>query len=366
MKDYRVYKIPTDSPEDVSGLKDLLNSKEIKPEEIVAIMNMTEGLGFARGYANLAHSVLLAEELGCTIEEVPRKIPLIMIGGCSGLVAPYSAVFVEREGKEETAKKDEKRFAFGVSVTRDFKPEEQGTSVQIEAVKDATLDAMKKARIADVKDIHCVQVKGPWLTPALIAEAEKRGEKVVTNNLDLAGGYSRGASALGAAVALGEVRSNQAKDALLEDLTVHSSFASASSGTERTNCAVIVMGNSTHSSSKYRIGHGIMKDGADAAGVIEAIKNAGLNTGLDNIESVQQKIDHVFVKSAVDGTGSCRGRRHVLTSDFLAPYSWLLGKAVIHATVTSIVGDPMMQVSGGFEHQGPLGGGLVAVITLAD
>jgi cyanuric acid amidohydrolase len=57
----------------------------------------------------------------------------------------------------------------------------------------------------------------------------------------------------------------------------------------------------------------------------------------------------------------CRGRRHVLNTDFLG-YAWLVGKAVIHATVTAVVGDPMMQVSGGGEHQAPLGGGLVAVI----
>jgi cyanuric acid amidohydrolase len=256
--------------------------------------------------------------------------------------------------------------ALGVSVTRHFLPEEQGGSVQIEEVKRAVGEAMKQADIKDVKDVHCVQVKGPWLTPARIGDAERRGKKVITTNLDVAGAYSRGASALGVAAALGEISDAKAVKALLKDMTVHSRIASTSSGTERTNCAVIVVGNSASSASHYRVGHGVMKDGVDIQGVLEAIENAGVEIQSTVDDAVRSKIDHVFVKSAVDGKGTCRGRRHVLTSDYLAPYSWLLGKAVIHATVTSIVGDPMMQVSGGYEHQGPLGGGLVCVIAKAD
>jgi len=362
VNDYRVYKLPTDAPDDVFYLKALVDSGEIKASEIRALMNMTEGDGFARGFASLAFSVYLSGQLGWAVADVPKRIPLIMIGGCSGLVAPYAGVFVRRQGRETAGGK--KRFAFGVTLTRDFLPEEQGTVAQIDAVAEATTKAMKEAAI-DKADVHCAQIKGPWLTPARIQDAEKRGKKVVSTDLGLAGGYSRGASALGVAVALGEITRAKAQASLLKDLTVHSDLASASSGTERTNCAVIVMGNSLSSSSDYVIGHGVMKDGADPDGVIDALKSAGLDVSGGVTKAVRDRIDHVFLKSAVDGAGSCRGRRHVLTSDYLAPFSWLLGKAVIHATVTSVVGDPMMQVSGGFEHQGPLGGGLVAVVAKA-
>jgi cyanuric acid amidohydrolase len=51
-----------------------------------------------------------------------------------------------------------------------------------------------------------------------------------------------------------------------------------------------------------------------------------------------------------------------MQTDYLAPYSWLIAKSVIHATVAGQLGDPMMQVSGGGEHQGPPGGGLVSVV----
>lgn len=37
-------------------------------------------------------------------------------------------------------------------------------------------------------------------------------------------------------------------------------------------------------------------------------------------------------------------------------------RAVVSAVIASVLGDPMVYVSGGAEHQGPTGGGPVAVI----
>jgi cyanuric acid amidohydrolase len=42
-----------------------------------------------------------------------------------------------------------------------------------------------------------------------------------------------------------------------------------------------------------------------------------------------------------------------------------VARAVVTAVVASVVGDPMVYISGGAEHQGPSGGGPVAVIAHA-
>jgi cyanuric acid amidohydrolase len=174
---------------------------------------------------------------------------------------------------------------------------------------------------------------------------------------------ARGGAALGVAAALGEIDRKKLTDAdIANNWSLWSDIGSTSSGMERTTFAVIVMGNSKSSRSPYRIGHAPMKDGIDVKGVYDALASAGIKTSSPLAMGADNPVDHVFVKSAVDGTGACRGRRHVLASDFLGGYSWLIGKAVIHATVAGIVGDPMMQVSGGGEHQGRPGGGHVAVI----
>ena len=53
----QVHKIPMNSPSDVSGIESLIESGELKPETIVAIVAKTEGNGlvndFSRGFAEL-------------------------------------------------------------------------------------------------------------------------------------------------------------------------------------------------------------------------------------------------------------------------------------------------------------------------
>ena len=59
--------------------------------------------------------------------------------------------------------------------------------------------------------------------------------------------------------------------------------------------------------------------------------------------------------------GSVRKRRHTMLDDSDIN-STRHARAVVNAVIASIVGDPMVYVSGGSEHQGPAGGGPVAVI----
>jgi len=73
----------------------------------------------------------------------------------------------------------------------------------------------------------------------------------------------------------------------------------------------------------------------------------------------------VLVNAGADYVGSVRGRRHVLHSDFLSPFSGIQAKAVAHAVVATIVGDTMFLASAVAEHQGPPGANLVCVIAEA-
>ena len=64
---------------------------------------------------------------------------------------------------------------------------------------------MKRAAIADDADVHWVQIKCSLLTSERMADAASRGATTATDNTYASMGLSRGASALGAALALGEV-----------------------------------------------------------------------------------------------------------------------------------------------------------------
>ncbi|MEJ7669612.1 MAG: ring-opening amidohydrolase [Casimicrobiaceae bacterium] len=360
MKAHRIMKVPQNAPDDLGSVEKALKEQGVAPSQIKAVMCQTEGDGLARGYASLAFSVFFHRALGWDIRDVPRRIPLIMIGGCSGLVTPYAALFVEDKTLDGEA--DEPGLSIGSSTTPDIDIEAFGKTAMVDMVADAVRAAMDEAGLKR-EDIHNVQIKAPWPeTPALIA-AKKAGKNVATLDGGRAGALARGSGALGVAVALNEIDRKRLTDAdICDNWSLRSDIASASAGTERTNVAVIVMGNSRKSRSPYRIGHGVMRDGIDVGGVYAALASAGISAKSPLEHGPENPVDHVFLKSAVEMATECRGRRHTLTTDYLAPYSWLIAKAAIHASVASVVGDPMMQVSGGGEHQGPQGGGLVAVV----
>src|SRR5690349_11444054 len=97
-------------PGDVSGLADLLDSGELRAEDVVAILGKTEGNGgvndFTRGYATFACEVLLAERLGVPREEIGRRVALVMSGGTEGVMSPHLTVFARREVEARPASED--------------------------------------------------------------------------------------------------------------------------------------------------------------------------------------------------------------------------------------------------------------------
>lgn len=359
----RILKVPMGAPHDLSSVAPTLEAAGLKPEHVRAVMCMTEGDGFARGFCELAFANYFADALGLPRASVPRRIPMIMIGGCSGLVSPYAALFCEDPGLwVQPGSAAGGGLAIAVGTTADISMVDFGRPRMVELVAAKVRELVEKAGMTPA-DVHCVQIKAPWPSGAALSAAAATGVSVATTSEGVAGLLSRSAGALGVALALEELPAGAITDqAIGRNFNLYSQVASASAGTERTDVAVMVMGNAPCSASPFRIGHALLKDGADLSGVYSALASAGVGADRPLSPGPDNPVDHVFLKSAVELTGSCRGRRHVLGSDYLGPYSWLIAKAVVHTLVTSVVGDPMMQVSGGGEHQGIPGGGAVAIV----
>src|SRR2546430_14672044 len=85
---------------------------------------------------------------------------------------------------------------------------------------------------------------------------------------------SSGTTALGIAVALGEIDLPADAD-VLHDRSLYSSVASCSSGVELDQAQVVVVGNAVGVGGRYRIGHSVMRDALDADGIWGAIREAG-------------------------------------------------------------------------------------------
>jgi cyanuric acid amidohydrolase len=361
MQTAHVYRIPTAGPEDVSGLQALFDKGLLAPGEIIAVLGKTEGNGcvndFTRGYSTFVLKTMLAEALNVSRGEIAKRVAFIMSGGTEGVISPHLTVFARKNSNGGAAAGGAKNLSIGVSHSRTFRPEEIGRMAQVEGVAEAVQAALADAAMTDSQDVHFVQIKCPLLTSERIEEAAARGKSVATHDTYESMGYSRGASALGVAVALGEVKAADVTDAkICKDWSLYSGVASTSAGIELMNCEIIVMGNVAGSNSDFVVGHSVMKDAIDAEGVREALKAAGIDSS-----SNANGIVNVFAKAEADPSGYVRGARHTMLNDSDVNHS-RMARAVVGGVIASIIGDPTAYVSGGAEHQGPSGGGPVAVI----
>ena len=263
-----VVRIPTKGPGDVSGLMQLIDAGKVAPSSILAVLGKTEGNGgvndFTREYAMAALCDALSPHLKLAPRAVDGKIAFVMSGGTEGVLSPHLTVFTRTLAADAANNATGgKRLSIGIAHTRDFLPEEIGRKVQIEETVAGVHSAMRDAGIDDVSDVHFVQIKCPLLTSERIEAALHRGCKTITARAYASMAYSRGASALGVARALGEINGDIEQERVLKDWDMFSSVASCSAGIELMHNTVIVMGNSGFSLSPFVIGHAVMRDSID-------------------------------------------------------------------------------------------------------
>jgi len=362
-----VFRIPMRGPADISGLIALIKSGTLNPQHIVAILGKTEGNGgvndFTREYAAAALCVGLSPFLGLPPALVEERIAFVMSGGTEGVLSPHLTVFTRKPAADHAG---EKRLSIGIAVTRAFLPEEIGRAVQVEETAAAVLEAMRDAAITDREDVHYVQIKCPLLTAERVEAALARGKATVTKSSYNSMAWSRGASSLAVAVALNEIPVPVADDAILQDWGLYSGVASASAGIELMRGVVIVFGNSVHASGRYVMGHGMMRDAIDLDGLLQAFSSAGLVSRGSPMEIATNRIVNVFAKAEASPNGHVRGFRHTMLDDTDIS-STRHARAAVGGLIAGLAGCGAVYVSGGAEHQGPPGGGPVAVIaTVAD
>jgi cyanuric acid amidohydrolase len=180
----------------------------------------------------------------------------------------------------------------------------------VEKVAAGVKIAMERAGITDPADVHYVQTKTPLLTLDTITDAKRRGHDVWTEDTLKSMDVSNSTTALGIAVALGEIEMPTAEQ-IHKDLSLFSSVASCSSGVELDQAQIVVLGNVRGVGGRVRIRRNIMLDDSDVHW-------------------------HRQIKSCVGGV------------------------------VASVTGDPAVFVSVAAVHQGPSGGGPVIAIVEPD
>jgi cyanuric acid amidohydrolase len=361
----RVHRIPAAAPDDVDGIRALVSSGELDPGGIVAILGKTEGNGcvndFTRGFASATLTRLISDLTGESLDAVERRVVLVMSGGTEGGLSPHWLVF-EVVASQRSPHDGAKSLAVGTAITRAFLPHEIGRAAQIEATADAVREAMRGAKITSPDDVHYVQVKCPLLTKARVAEAAAAGHTVATDDTLKSMAYSRGASALGVALALGEhEREAIADDAVCRNLTLFSRCASTSAGVELLENQILVIGNSAAWSGDFVIAHDVMADAIDTAALARVLGQLEIAAAIPLGPDAQSRVAAVLAKAEPSRSGVIRGSRHTMLDD-----SDISGtrhaRALVGGVLSGVLGTTTLFVSGGAEHQGPDGGGPLAII----
>jgi len=328
-------------PGDVSELAALIEAGEVRPHDIRAIIGKTEGNGglndFTRGFFTQTLMFMLASHISESPWMLADRIPCVLSGGTEGALSPHYMVF----SVADEAAPGQRGLALGTAFTEPTPARQIGRLDQVEAVADAVEAAMRAAGIARPEDVALVQVKAP--------AAQEPDPDARSQDAKALMALSRAAAALGAGIAIGDVDADLVSEAsLLGDFSLFSNRVSISSGVEVTCNEVIVFGYAEGWSQGIVAGVAPMADLLDLAGVQAAFAAA------------PGEVLGVIAKGEPDRSGAIRGQRHTMLGDTDIDAQRHL-RGALGAIVAAVAGDGRVFVSGGAEHQGPPGGGLVCV-----
>jgi len=358
-----VRKVPLHSVSDASELAKLIDDGVMAADRVVAIIGKTEGNGGVNDYTRIIADRAFREVLvdkGAPADQV-KKVPIVWSGGTDGVLSPHATIFATVDTVDDDPALDEPRLTVGFAMSEVLAPEDIGRTAMITKVADAVKEAMARAGIDDPGDVHYVQTKTPLLTIHTIRDAKSRGKTVWTEHTHESMDLSNGCTALGVAVALGEIEMPGDAD-VMHDRSLFSAVASCSSGVELDQAQVVVVGNTTGVGGRYRIGHSVMKDALDQDGLWEAIRSAGLELPeRPHTSDLDGRLVNLFLKCEASQDGEVRGRRNAMLDDSDVHWHRQI-KACVGGVTAAVTGDPAVFVSVSAAHQGPEGGGPVAAI----
>lgn len=335
-----VVRLVTSGPADVP-LDGGSNAELISVPHVVAVVGKTEGNGCVNDFSRDLSTRAWRDYLG-------PEVVAIMSGGTEGVLSPHVTLLGDDGVRDPGAGWG---LAVGAGATPALEPDQIGRRAQVDAVAAAVRSAATSAGIP-ASEVHLVLVKCPLLTSEQIQRAASSGVQLVTGDPLASMGASRAASALGVGRGLEEIDDEAVDRALAGDDDVWSAIASTSSGVELSHCEIVVVGNAPDVGGDLRVASVVMADALD----IEAVQHL-----ISRIRGEGGDIVQLFAKAEPAPSGEIRGRRHTMSTDSDVSAT-RHARAAVGGLLAGLLGESAIYVSGGAEHQGPPGGGPVAVV----
>lgn len=344
----------TEGPGDVAGLETILSGLPQGDISRLALVAKTEGTAtindFSRELA-LSSAERTIERFGGT--DLLDSSTLIFSTGSEGVLSPvvYVLAAIGDDGGGER-----ERLVIGGARTRAMTAGELVTPTHARLIAGAVREAMAEAGLAR-DEVSLVFVKSPILSHR---DAAETGDPAVIARAG-SSGQSRGAAALGVALALGELSDTEIEDTRIGvDLHRHSNRTMSFSGTEVEVGEVLVLGNRPGAGGSTRVFSGSMTDILDARSLRGLFRTAGCPFDDTGEIATPELLRAVFVKAGVAPDGRVRGERTTVFHSDLDPDKHM--RATASGVIGGILGTGRVFVSGGTEHQAPPGGGLCACI----
>lgn len=279
-------------------------------------------------------------------ERAPSAVSVVS-GGTEGVLSPHATLLFEEDSTED----GHGDLVIGVGKTPTIDWADLGTETHARAVSHAVEVIRDNLGVAS-GDVAFVLVKCPLLTQDRIEQVKAAGREPAAEEPYESMAASRAASALGTALALGELNNQELARGLAGDRNVWSAVASASAGAELDACNIVVLARKPDSGGSLCATNVVMGDAIDATGVLKAITAISESGG---------RLRQIFAKADPDPTGTIRGHRHTMLTDSDL-HSTRHARAAVGGLLAGLAADPMIYVSGGAENQGPPGGGPVVII----
>lgn len=357
------FRVPLEHTSDVSGLDRLVKEGRLRADDIIAVTGKTEGWqeeDTSRLDADRAIRGFLLDR-GSRLKDHIGQIPMVFTAGGVGILTPHIVVYTRTLG--EPISGNTPRLTIGIARSSLIRPEWMTTRKIIEANTDTVRQAALEANL-DPGELEYIVGKTYYPTPQDFGEARASGHPIPELGSKALHRRASGAAGLGVAIAAEGMPMPKAED-VGERLDLWSSRAAISAnewepvGGDGPQTQLIAFGNRSGAGGRLRVGHATMADMLDVAALPRAIRRAGLDVNDGPLsQEHRDRIIAVYVKHSVPIDGRLRGHRQVTQNPEYARQA----KAALGGMFSAFLQDNHIWISGSATHQGPVGGGTVAVV----
>jgi barbiturase len=357
------FRVPLDNTSDTAGLKRLVTEGRLRADDVIAVTGKTEG--WQRGEtsrvdADRAIRRFLLDN-GTRSASSIDDVPMVFTTGGIGILTPHVVVYT-RVSAQPSAD-DTGRLAMGVARSELIRPEWMATSRIVEANADAVRAAAADAGIKS-DAVEYVVGKAYYPTHQDFADARAAGHHIPELDDRALFRKASGAAGLGVAVAA-DGMPMPAADEVGKQLELWSAKVAVSAnewepvGGSGPQTQLVAFGNRTGAGGRLRVGHAFMADTLDVDALPRALRRAGLAVGPGPLSPEHRaRVVAVYVKFSMPVEGRLRGRRQIVEN----PEYGNQVKAALGGMFSAYLQDNLVWISGSATHQGPAGGGTVAVV----